>query len=164
MKVITIAAAVAAVLSVVSAAPAAKKANANAATSTGLEKIKYFVYFMQENRSFDHYYGTMAGVRGFNDPNVGIQTNGNSLFYQPDPNSSDVKNGTKYLLPFQFKGNRAGCTAGGSNGWTANHAALNGGLNNNWPSGNSPMSMGYENRTQIPFHFALAEAFTIGDM
>ncbi|CAO3672068.1 unnamed protein product [Umbelopsis ramanniana] len=164
MKVITIAAAVAAVLSVVSAAPASKKTNAGAATSTGLEKIKHFVYFMQENRSFDHYYGTMAGVRGFNDPNVGIQANGNNLFYQPDPNSSDVKNGTKYLLPFQFKGNRAGCTAGGSNAWTQNHAALNGGLNNNWPSGNSPMSMGYENRTQIPFHFALAEAFTIGDM
>lgn len=167
MKVLTIAAAVTAVLSVASAAPATHKSHkptGNTSTSSGLNKIKHFVYFMQENRSFDHYYGTMAGVRGFNDPNVGVQSNGNSLFYQPDPKSIDVKNGTTYLLPFQFKGNRAGCTSGGSNGWTANHNALNGGLNNNWPSGNSPMSMGYEVRSQIPYHFALAEAFTIGDM
>jgi phospholipase C len=136
----------------------------SASNSTGLEKIKYFVYFMQENRAFDHYYGTMAGVRGFNDPNVGIQKNGNNLFYQPDPDSTDVKNGTKYLLPFQFKGNRAGCTLGGSNAWTQFHAAINNGTNDNWPSGNSPMSMGYEVRDQIPYHFALAESFTIADM
>ncbi|GAB5592765.1 hypothetical protein Unana1_07665 [Umbelopsis nana] len=140
---------------------AGKGGNSN---GTGLEKIKHFVYFMQENRAFDHYYGTMAGVRGFNDPNVGVQGNGNNLYYQPDSSSPDIKNGSKYLLPFQFKGNRAGCTVGGSNGWIPNHSALNGGLNDNWPAGNSPMSMGYETRDQIPFHFALAEEFTIADM
>jgi phospholipase C len=138
--------------------------SASGSNTTGLEKIKHFVYFMQENRSFDHYYGTMAGVRGFNDPNVGIQSNGNSLYYQPYLLSPDFKNGANYILPFQFTGNRAGCTEGGSNGWLQNHLALNGGKNNNWPMGNSPMSMGYENRSQIPFHFALAEEFTIADM
>jgi phospholipase C len=49
---------------------------------------------MQENRSFDHYFGTLAGVRGFGDPNVLIQdnnlpTNGKSLFYQYDPENPD---------------------------------------------------------------------------
>ncbi|KAH8549452.1 phosphoesterase family-domain-containing protein [Umbelopsis sp. PMI_123] len=139
-------------------------AHSGASNSTGLEKIKHFVYFMQENRAFDHYYGTMAGVRGFNDPNVGIQEDGNSLYYQPYAFSPDKKNGTRYLLPFQFTGNRAGCTVGGSNGWVPNHLALNNGKNNNWPLGNSPMSMGYETREQIPFHFALAEEFTVADM
>ncbi|KAI8099598.1 phosphoesterase family-domain-containing protein [Halteromyces radiatus] len=131
----------------------------------GLEKIKHVVYFMQENRSFDMYYGTMSGVRGFADPHVGIQSNGLNLFYQPDSHSTDVKNGTKYLLPYNFKGNRAGCTVGGSNGWvsTANHNAINGGANDNWPNGNAPSSMGYLERSQIPYHFALAEAFTICD-
>ncbi|KAG2176066.1 hypothetical protein INT44_000545 [Umbelopsis vinacea] len=137
---------------------------ASGTNTTGLEKIKHFVYFMQENRSFDHYYGTMAGVRGFNDPNVGMQSNGNSLYYQPYLFSSDWRNGAGYILPFQFTGNRAGCTVGGSNGWFPNHLALNGGKNDNWPTGNSPMSMGYEIRDQLPFHFALAEEFTIADM
>ncbi|GAB5593141.1 hypothetical protein Unana1_08041 [Umbelopsis nana] len=96
---------------------------------TGLEKIKHFVYFMQENGAFDHYFGTMAGVPGFNDPNVGVQANGNNLYYQPDHSSPDIKNGSPA------------------------------------PSaGNSPMSMGYETREQVPFHFAFAEEFTIADM
>ncbi|GAN01040.1 non-hemolytic phospholipase C precursor [Mucor ambiguus] len=155
---------------VVDAAPAthANKAAADAVTSAtripGLEKIKHIVYFMQENRSFDNYYGTMSGVRGFADPNIGIQDNGLNLLYQPCSKSTDVKNGTKYLLPYHLEGQRAGCTGGGSNGWSANHKALNNGKNNNWPDGNSPNSMGYLNRSQIPFLYSLADEFTIADM
>jgi phospholipase C len=48
----------------------------------GLDKIEHIVFFMQENRAFDHYYGTMAGVRGFKDPNV-------------QSNPEDVKQGLK---------------------------------------------------------------------
>ena len=106
----------------------------------------------------------MYGVRGFADPNIGIQSNGLNLLYQPDAKSTDIKNGTKYLLPYQLQGARAGCTGGGSNHWIQNHAAINGGLNNNWPGGNSPASMGYLNRTQIPFLYDLADEFTIADM
>ena len=32
--------------------------------------IEHIVILMQENRSFDHYFGTMRGVRGFADPRV----------------------------------------------------------------------------------------------
>ena len=39
---------------------------------------------MQENRSFDHYFGTMAGVRGFDDPTALKLPNGKSVFHQPD--------------------------------------------------------------------------------
>jgi len=31
----------------------------------GLEKIKHFVFIMQENRSFDSYFGTYPGANGF---------------------------------------------------------------------------------------------------
>ncbi|MGW0001885.1 alkaline phosphatase family protein, partial [Nocardia sp. NPDC003263] len=31
----------------------------------GLGDIEHFVLLMQENRSFDHYFGTLSGVRGF---------------------------------------------------------------------------------------------------
>lgn len=110
------------------------------------------------------YYGTMYGVRGFADPNVGIQANGLDLFHQPDKNSKDILNGTKYLLPYNLQGARAGCTAGGSNMWGPFHAAVNGGKNDNWPNGNSPASMGYLTRSQIPFLYHLADEFTIADM
>ncbi|CAO3624458.1 unnamed protein product [Cunninghamella blakesleeana] len=113
MKLISLATAAVLLLSSVDAASTKTKIT----KLPGLEKIKHVVYFMQENRSFDMYFGTQAGVRGFADPNVGIQKNGLNLYYQPDTNSPDVKNGTKYLLPYNFKGNRAGCTPGGSNHW-----------------------------------------------
>ena len=38
------------------------------ASRTGsLQDVEHIVILMQENRSFDHYYGTMRGVRGFGD-------------------------------------------------------------------------------------------------
>ncbi|ORE06021.1 phosphoesterase-domain-containing protein [Rhizopus microsporus var. microsporus] len=162
MRIIHVAAATSLLIaSLVDAAPTQKVPGKQL---PGLENIKHVVFFMQENRSFDMYYGTMYGVRGFQDPNVGIQDNGLSLFYQPCSASPDIKNGTKYLLPYQLKGERAGCTAGGSNYWEPFHRALNNGKNDNWPDGNSPKSMGYLTRSQIPFHYALADAFTIHDM
>jgi phospholipase C len=93
-----------------------------------------------------------------------IQDNGLDILYQPASKSSDIKNGTKYLLPYHLKGKRAGCTAGGSNMWSPFHNAINNGKNNNWPDGNAPASMGYLNREQIPFLHALADEFTIADM
>src|SRR5215471_18856350 len=34
------------------------------AAPPGLEKIQHFVFIMQENRSFDHYFGTYLGAEG----------------------------------------------------------------------------------------------------
>jgi phospholipase C len=47
---------------------------------------------MHENRSFDHYFGTLRGVRGYSDPRTIPLPNGNPVWYQP--------NGDSYLLPF----------------------------------------------------------------
>ena len=33
----------------------------------GLGALEHVVLLMQENRSFDHYYGTLRGVRGYGD-------------------------------------------------------------------------------------------------
>ena len=52
------------------AAAAVAPAFAANQTNDGLKNVKHIVLFMQENRAFDHYFGTMAGVRGFKDPNV----------------------------------------------------------------------------------------------
>jgi len=49
-----------------------------------LEDIEHIVMFMQENRAFDHYFGKMRGVRGFNDrSSPSLQKNGQSVWYQP---------------------------------------------------------------------------------
>src|ERR1700690_454649 len=56
---------------------------------TSLSEIKHVVVLMQENRSFDHYFGTLAGVRGFDDPNALKLPDGRPVFYQADPQNPD---------------------------------------------------------------------------
>ena len=58
--------------------------------STSLRDIKHVVILMQENRSFDHYFGTLAGVRGFDDPDALKLSTGKSVFYQPDAGNPNV--------------------------------------------------------------------------
>ena len=147
----------------------------------GLKKIKHIVLFMQENRAFDHYFGTMSAVRGFKDPNVHVSNNtGKSVFHQP-VNSSMVKvsdgpdvdykppKDAKELLPWylvhqggDYK-ERAQCMLPGSNSWQANHAAWNDGNIDRWALNNTPYSLGYFKRDDIPVHFALAENFVVSD-
>ena len=64
---------------------------------SSLGAIKHVVILMQENRSFDHYFGTLAGVRGFDDPDALKLPNQQSVFYQPD-----AENPKGYLLPFHL--------------------------------------------------------------
>src|SRR5262245_4362692 len=51
--------------------------------------IKHVVMLMQENRSFDHYFGTLSGVAGFDDPDANKLSTGKSAFYQPDAQNPD---------------------------------------------------------------------------
>ena len=62
-----------------------------------LRDIKHVVVLMQENRSFDHYFGTLSGVRGFDDPTALKLSDGRSVFYQPD-----ADNPRGYMLPFHL--------------------------------------------------------------
>lgn len=55
---------------------------ASVVRADSLASIDHVVLFMQENRAFDHYFGTMAGVRGFSDPNVQVNADGKSVWYQ----------------------------------------------------------------------------------
>ncbi|OAX81171.1 hypothetical protein ACJ72_04490 [Emergomyces africanus] len=133
-----------------------------------LKDIDHVIIFMQENRSWDTYFGTMAGARGYNDPNVQINPNGRPLWYQPiDPKMS---NDTETLLPW-YLGYLGGnwsqaiqCMAAGSNGYRENHASINGGLNDGWARNNTPWSWGYLKRPDLPVQFAIAEGWTVGDM
>ena len=129
--------------------------------------IKHVVLLMQENRSFDHYFGTMAGVRGFNDPDAMTLSHGQSVFYQPD-----AVNPNGYLLPFHLDTSVSSAQKipSTSHEWHVQHNSCNGGKMDRWleehrkaDSVNGPFVMGYYQRADIPFQFALAEAFTVCD-
>lgn len=52
-------------------------------------EIRHVVVLMQENRSFDYYFGTLAGVRGFDAPEAMKLPDGQTVFRQPDTQNSN---------------------------------------------------------------------------
>jgi len=126
-----------------------------------LADIEHIVILMQENRSFDHYFGTMPGVRGFADPTAITLPNGHPVFYQPRP----AHEGPGYLTPFHYDTSTtsAQATPGTDHSWPTQHQAWNNGAMDQWVAAKGPYTMGYFTGADIPFHRALAEAFTICD-
>jgi phospholipase C len=118
--------------------------------------LKHVVILMQENRSFDHYFGTLRGVRGFADKQFLTWQNGNSIFQQPDPSRTDLG----YLLPYNLTDQTDGDL---DHSWAGDHQARNGGLWNQWVPAKTEETMGYFTRDEIPFQYAVADAFTICD-
>ncbi|KAK9487019.1 phosphoesterase family-domain-containing protein [Lipomyces starkeyi] len=144
------------------AAVSASTAAASAYTDK-LTDIKHIVYFMQENRAFDHYFGTMAGVRGFKDPNV-LVTDSKEIWYQPT-----ASNKAEYLLPWWLNEDPSytqstECIIAGSNDWTPNHNSWNFGKINGWVTNNTAWSWGHLKRSDIPTHFSIVEGWTLSDM
>ncbi|TDE15979.1 alkaline phosphatase family protein [Jiangella asiatica] len=161
-------------IALTSLAPNVGRALAATESSRGrpsLRDIKHVVLLMQENRSFDHYFGTMSGVAGFSDPDAIRLPNGQSVFYQPTD-----KNPDGYQLPFHLDTRTTsaqGMPTAGGYAWDPSHMAWNGGKMDLWlPSSyryfqgdkeHIPRLMGYFEEQDIPFHRALADAFTICD-
>jgi phospholipase C len=133
-----------------------------AAKGTGtLDDVEHVVILMQENRSFDHYYGTMRGVRGFSDPATLTLPTGMSVLHQPDPQRADGG----YLLPFHVDTTKVdGQDLGDlAHDWDTTHLAWDGGRYDQWVTAKTDMTMSYFSQGDIPFHRALASAFTICD-
>ena len=118
--------------------------------------VKHVVILMQENRSFDHYFGTLSGVRGFGDKQALTYQDGTSIFQQPDAARTDLG----YLLPYNLTEQVDGDL---DHSWDGDHEARNGGLWNDWVAAKTEETMGYFTRDEIPFHYAVADAFTICD-
>ena len=129
-----------------------------------LSDIEHVVILIQENRSFDHYFGMLPGVRGFGDKSVPA-----SVFEQPGyekPGYGGV------LLPFHppsgmIPGER--CFPDITHDWVPQHESFNGGAMDGFVRAHlkangeeaGPATMAYYERSDIPFYYALAEAFTI---
>ena len=118
--------------------------------------MQHVVILMQENRSFDHYFGTLRGVRGFGDKQALRYQNGTGIFQQPDKTRTDLG----YLLPYNLTDQTDGDL---DHGWAGDHEAWNGGQWNNWVPAKTEETMGYFTRNEIPFQYAVADAFTICD-
>src|SRR5580693_4245507 len=118
--------------------------------------VQHVVILMQENRSFDHYFGTLRGVRGFGDKQALRYQNGTGVFQQPDKTRTDLG----YLLPYNLTDQTDGDL---DHGWPGDHEAWNGGQWNNWVPAKTEETMGYFTRNEIPFQYAVADAFTICD-
>jgi phospholipase C len=127
------------------------------AAGRSLGAVRHVVVLMQENRSFDHYFGTLSGVRGFGDAAALRLGHGRSVFEQSD--------GFGRTLPFHLDSAQgaAPCAADLDHSWEGTHRAWNGGRYDNWIGAKSALTMGYCARDDIPFHYALADAFTICD-
>src|SRR6202790_3237976 len=128
-----------------------------------LTDIQHVVILTQENRSFDHYFGSYRGVRGFSEQSMAFQ--------QPDP-ANTTASPVGVLLPFHLDTSttNAACTHDISHDWVPQHQSWNNGAMNGFVTSRLPidandavLSMGYYTRADIPYYYALADAFTICD-
>ncbi|WP_328396127.1 phospholipase C, phosphocholine-specific [Streptomyces sp. NBC_00390] len=129
--------------------------------SGGLRAVRHVVILMQENRSFDHYFGTLRGVRGFGDRNAVELPSGEPVFEQPGPLGT--------VLPFpvrdaaetqqkdlQYIGDLDHSWSGGAKAWRQ-------GWMDGWVSAKTAATMAYYDRRDLPLHHELADTFTICD-
>ncbi|MFI6642841.1 phosphocholine-specific phospholipase C [Streptomyces sp. NPDC050504] len=125
--------------------------------SGSIQDVEHVVVLMQENRSFDHYFGSMKGVRGFGDPRPVTLPSGRSVWHQ--------QSGGKDVLPYHPDAEDLGMQfiAGLNHDWAGGHKAFNNGRYDQWIPAKSAGTMAYLTRQDIPFHYALADAFTVCD-
>lgn len=164
---------------------------ANNRTGT-IKDVEHIVILMQENRPFDHHFGTLRGVRGFADPravkiNLPLQSGGTaqaSVFLQP-AGPDNIKNGfsvpaasvggpangVPVIPPFHIDANKVSpgkvlgddYMGGTEHGWGNIHRAWNFGKYDGWAINSGPLAMTYFKREDISYHCALADAFTVLD-
>tara|TARA_R110002050_G_scaffold67924_3_gene147308 strand:+ start:27075 stop:29621 length:2547 start_codon:yes stop_codon:yes gene_type:complete len=133
---------------------------------TTFKDAEHVVFLMQENRSFDHCFGTLQGVRGFNDPRAISLPNKIPVWLQSN------KDGETYV-PFRLNLKETQATWMGDlpHNWESQVDARNNGKYDQWlvakkadkEYGNMPLTLGHYNREDLPFYYALADAFTVFD-
>ncbi|RDI18923.1 phospholipase C [Rhodococcus sp. AG1013] len=141
--------------------PSLQAALASPVPPGGLESIEHVVLLMQENRAFDHYFGTLRGVRGFGDPNALTLRTGRTVYEQPDRDS--------VVVPYRI-GDAAGAQRMDTQNvdaldheWAGGQAAVEGGWHDGWIPAKTAATMAHYDRLDIPFQFELAESFTVCD-
>ncbi|MFO7822309.1 MAG: phospholipase C, phosphocholine-specific [Cyclobacterium sp.] len=139
----------------------------NPEVGTSFLDAAHVVILMQENRSFDHCFGKLKGVRGYNDPRAIRLPDKNLVWLQKD------KQGQTFA-PFRLniKDTKATWMSAIPHSWENQVDARNGGKYDGWIEAKRPgrkafshvpMTMGFYDREDIPFYYAFADAFTVCD-
>ncbi|NHI05433.1 Non-hemolytic phospholipase C [Streptomyces sp. KO7888] len=126
--------------------------------SGSIEDVEHIVVLMQENRSFDHYFGSLRGVRGFGDPHPVALDGGRSVWHQRKGDGTEV-------LPFRPEADDLGMQflEGLPHGWSDGQDAYHNAKYDRWLPAKGTTTMAYLTREDIPFHYALADTFTVCD-
>ena len=128
-----------------------------------LKDIEHVIVLIQENRSFDHYFGTFPGARGFGDPAA------KAVLAQPGYPAAGFDG---KLLPFHLNtGGQPQCFPDITHDWGPQHQSWNGGAMDGFVRAHlavdgpaaGPATMGYYEQQDIPFYWALAQAYTLCD-
>nr|WP_202885177.1 phospholipase C, phosphocholine-specific [Actinopolymorpha cephalotaxi] len=131
----------------------------------GLKAVEHVVVLMQENRSFDHYFGTMRGVRGYGDRTPLVLPSGRPVSYQPRPGGGEV-------LPFSVREGAERAHRDPSDiqylgaldhSWPGSTQAWAGGWYDDWVAAKTEATMAYYERRDIPLQYELADTFTLCD-
>lgn len=133
-----------------------------------LKDVGHVVILTQENRSFDHYFGAMRGVRGYGD-----------RFAIPAPPLPGAPDRTVLVQPNEHPGAKPELIApfrldtpadfrlyrplGTPHGFVDSQAAWDNGRMGAWPRAKQNHAMAHFTREDLPFQYALAEAFTLCD-
>lgn len=133
-----------------------------------LQDVAHIVVLMQENRSFDHYFGSLGGVRGFGDrfpiPLAAPAGAPPRTVWQQSRTDADKASGV--LLPFHLDTQRNFAlmrAEGTPHSWLDAQQAWDQGRMGQWTQAKGPHSLGYYTRADLPFQYALADAFTVCD-
>ena len=128
-----------------------------------LTDVEHVVIFIQENRSFDHFFGSYRGVRGFSDQSLAFQ--------QPYPGNTNNAPVGK-LLPYHLDTSsiNAACTHDITHDWVPQHQSWDNGAMDGFvtsrlaiDANDAILTMGYYTRADLPFYYSVADAFTICD-
>jgi phospholipase C len=124
-----------------------------------IDDIEHVVILMQENRSFDHYFGALRGVRGFADPRPAALPGGHPVWAQRKAD----RDGGGLMWPFHLDthATAAGCFGGLDHSWKDSQQRWRNW--DVWADQKGPQTMGYMTREDLPYYYALADAFTICD-
>ncbi|MDP3857222.1 MAG: phospholipase C, phosphocholine-specific [Stagnimonas sp.] len=121
-----------------------------------ISDVQHVVILMQENRSFDHYFGLLQGVRGFGDRFMLPRYNGESMLVQ--------RNASRTVLPYYLDSSQGnGLVVGTPHSWGDAHDAWDHGRMTHWPVAKNDVSMGYLKAENLDYHTALANTFTLCD-
>ncbi|TWB39047.1 phosphocholine-specific phospholipase C [Nitrospirillum pindoramense] len=132
-----------------------------------LEDVAHIVVLMQENRGFDHYFGTLSGVCGFGDRfpiPVPPGPDGQTMTVWDQRDRTDPH--PRIVNPFHLSTKahfELMRMLGTPHQWNNAQAAWDNGRMAHWPEAKTQRAMGYYTREDIPFQFAMAEAFTLCD-